>query len=101
MTIRKEAEENGMLELSLEGRLDTTTSKELETALQNVSPDVSTLILNFNKLNYISSAGLRVLLCTQKQMNAKHGKFILRNVCESIMEVFELTGFDSFLTIES
>lgn len=91
--------ENNKLIVALEGRLDTTTAPELETALQAVNADITELILDFAGLTYVSSAGLRVLLTTQKKMN-KQGKMIIRNVCDDIKEIFEITGFLDILTIE-
>lgn len=73
--------ENTTLTVALEGRLDTTTAPELEKALQAADASVTELILDFAGLAYVSSAGLRVLLTTQKKMN-KQGKMIIRNVCD-------------------
>lgn len=91
--------ENTTLTVALEGRLDTTTAPELEKALQAADASVTELILDFAGLVYVSSAGLRVLLTTQKKMN-KQGKMIIRNVCDDIKEIFEITGFLDILTIE-
>ena len=91
--------ENTTLTVALEGRLDTTTAPELEKALQAADASVAELILDFAGLAYVSSAGLRVLLTTQKKMN-KQGKMIIRNVCDDIKEIFEITGFLDILTIE-
>ena len=91
--------ENTTLTVALEGRLDTTTAPELEKALQAADARVTELILDFAVLAYVSSAGLRVLLTTQKKMN-KQGKMIIRNVCDDIKEIFEITGFLDILTIE-
>lgn len=87
------------LTLTLEGRLDTTTSPKLEAMLENELGDTTELILNFEHLEYISSAGLRVLLAAQKKMNTQ-GTMIIRNVCETVREVFEITGFSDILTIQ-
>ncbi len=87
------------LTLSLEGRLDTSTSPELETVLKGSLDDVTELILDFEKLEYISSAGLRVLLAAQKRMNTQ-GTMKVVHVAEIIMEIFEVTGFSDILTIE-
>ncbi|MBS7263205.1 MAG: STAS domain-containing protein [Eubacteriales bacterium] len=98
MTIIKE--KNGAeLKISLEGRLDTMTAPELEKELKDRLADVNTLTLDFEKLEYISSAGLRVLLSAQKAMNAK-GTMKVVHVNETVMEVFEVTGFSDILTIE-
>ncbi len=91
--------ENGKLNYFLEGRLDTVTAPELEKELKNSIDGVSELTLDFEKLEYISSAGLRVLLSAQKSMN-KQGNMKLVNVNETIMEIFEVTGFSEILSIE-
>ena len=87
------------LEIKLEGRLDTSTAPQLEAALKDSLAGVKTLTLDFAKLDYISSAGLRVLLSTQKVMN-KQGTMAVRNVNPTVMDVFDVTGFSDFLTIE-
>lgn len=84
--------------LSLAGRLDTTTAPQLEVELETVYPEVTDLTLDFQNLEYISSAGLRVLLKAQKTMNQK-GSMKLIHVSDSILEVFDITGFVDFLTI--
>ncbi|MGN1132761.1 MAG: STAS domain-containing protein [Ruminococcus sp.] len=83
------------------GRLDTNTSPELEKELGKMPEGISTLIFDFEMLRYISSAGLRVLLSTQKKINALNGKMIIKNANEMIMEVFEVTGFLDILTVEN
>ncbi|MEG2288191.1 MAG: STAS domain-containing protein [Ruthenibacterium sp.] len=98
MTINKTVNETE-LTLTLSGRLDTTTAPELEDALKNSLDNVNSLILDFEALEYISSAGLRVLLSAQKVMN-KQGKMVIRHVNDTILEVFEVTGFNDILTIE-
>ncbi|MCD8021291.1 MAG: STAS domain-containing protein [Clostridiales bacterium] len=87
------------LTLRLSGRLDTVTAPQFEEELKKCLTDVSQLILDFAELAYISSAGLRVLLFAQKTMN-KQGNMVIKNVNETIMEVFEITGFSDILTIE-
>ena len=87
------------LEVALSGRLDTMTAPELETTLKESLNGVSELILDFDKLEYISSAGLRVLLSAQKLMS-KQGGMKLLHVNETIREIFEVTGFSDILTIE-
>ncbi len=87
------------LTIALTGRLDTTTAPQLEAELKTSLDGVSYLLLDFDGLEYISSAGLRVLLSTQKVMN-KQGKMVIRHVNETILEVFEVTGFTDILTIE-
>ena len=98
MTIGKQVD-GSKLTLSLEGRLDTTTAPLLEAELKHSINDVNELVFDFEKLEYISSAGLRVLLAAQKVMN-RQGKMVIRNVNETIAEVFEGTGFVDILTIE-
>ena len=85
---------------ALEGRLDTATAQDLEHALQKTMPRVSKLTLDFENLDYISSAGLRVLLSAQKTMSAKDGEMKLLHVNEAILDIFEVTGFSDILTIE-
>ena len=92
-------QENEKLTVVLEGRLDTTTAPDLEKLLQESLPGVTELVLDFAKLDYISSAGLRVLLAAQKIMS-KQGSMKLQHVNESIMEILEVTGFVDILTIE-
>lgn len=87
------------VELAVEGRLDTTTAPALEAEIKALGEDVNSLVLDFEKLEYISSAGLRVLLSAQKLMN-KQGTMKVKNVCDDIQEVFEITGFSDILTIE-
>ncbi|MBQ6431006.1 MAG: STAS domain-containing protein [Oscillospiraceae bacterium] len=98
MVITKKAE-GEMLTLHVQGRLDTTTAPQLEAELKASVPGVSKLVLDFAELEYISSAGLRVLLSAQKVMN-RQGAMVVRGVNEDIMDVFELTGFADILTIE-
>ena len=87
------------LTVKVEGRLDTTTSPKLEKELRGSVNGMTGLVIDFEKLEYISSAGLRVLLAMQKIMN-KQGEMRLINVSETVMEVFEITGFSDILTIE-
>lgn len=98
MTIDKMIEEK-KLTITLTGRLDTTTAPQLETELKQNISGVEVLILDFSGLEYLSSAGLRVLLSAQKVMN-RQGSMIVKNVNEIIMEIFEVTGFVDLLTIE-
>lgn len=98
MTITKNL--NGAtLTLALEGRLDTTTAPQLEAEVKGSLAGVTDLILDFTALEYISSAGLRVVLSAQKTMN-KQGRMVVRGVNEYVMEVLEVTGFADILTIE-
>ncbi|MBQ7060029.1 MAG: STAS domain-containing protein [Firmicutes bacterium] len=98
MRIDKERE-GDKLTLAVIGRLDTTTAPELSAALDTSLEDVKELILDLGGLEYISSAGLRVLLGAQRRMN-KQGSMKLVHVNELVMEVFEVTGFSTILTIE-
>ncbi len=82
----------------LEGRLDTTTAPQLESELGDVFEGISSLTLDVAKLEYISSAGLRVFLFAQKTMS-KQGSMTVKNVSEEVMEIFEVTGFSDILTI--
>ncbi len=98
MTITKNL--NGThLDMALEGRLDTTTAPQLEAELKQSMSGVAELALDFSKLEYLSSAGLRVLLSAQKVMN-RQGSMVIKNVNETIMEIFEVTGFADILTVE-
>lgn len=90
---------NDTLTIELIGRLDTTTAPQLENELKESLNGVCALILDFSKLEYISSAGLRVLLSAQKIMNTQ-GTMKVTNVNDEIKEVFEITGFNDILTIE-
>lgn len=83
----------------LEGRLDTITAPQLESELQSSIAGVETLIFDMKDLQYISSAGLRVLLTAQKTMN-RQGEMIVRGACEDVKEIFDVTGFSDILTIE-
>ncbi len=98
MTINKNQNGNE-LTIALEGRLDTTTAPQLDDDLKSSLDGVESLIFDFSKLEYISSAGLRVLLSAQKVMN-KQGSMVVKNVSEEINEIFEVTGFIDILTIE-
>ena len=86
------------LSIALEGRLDTMTAPLLESEIQGKLDGVAELQFDFDKLVYISSAGLRVLLSAQKIMN-KQGKMFIKNACAEIKEIFEVTGFSDILTV--
>lgn len=90
-----------VLEIALSGCLDATTSPKLEEEINAKIADVSQLVLNFEKLEYLSSAGLRVLLNAQKLMDEKKGSLVVRHVCVNISEIFSMTGFDEILKIEA
>ena len=91
--------EGTSLTLVLEGRLDTVTAPQLESELRSSIDGIDKLFLDFTSLEYISSAGLRILLSTQKIMN-KQGGMVIRNVNENVMDIFDITGFVDILTIE-
>ena len=90
---------NEQLTVLLEGRLDTTTAPLLEEELRSNLDNIECLVLDMEKLEYLSSAGLRVVLAAQKRMS-KQGQMLLKHVPEIIMEIFEVTGFVDILTIE-
>lgn len=85
--------------LKVQGRVDTITAPDLEKAIASIMEDADKIVLDLEKLEYVSSSGLRVLLSTHKMMMAKGG-LTITNVNKSVMEVFDITGFSSALTIE-
>ena len=95
----QKTQENDSILYQLEGRLDTVTAPELEASLHEALVETTNLVLDFEKLDYISSAGLRVLLSAQKIIN-NQGTMKVIHVNETIMEIFEVTGFNEILTIE-
>ena len=95
----KKTLEAGSLNVVLDGRLDTTTAPELEQQIKEDIEGVKELTFDMEKLDYISSAGLRVLHSAQKIMS-KQGSMIVKNVSEEVKEIFEVTGFSDILTIE-
>ena len=97
MIIKKNLEENN-LTITLEGRLDTNTAPELENEIETLD-GVKNLIFDFKNLEYISSAGLRIILSLQKRMN-NQGSILIKNANDEVKEVFEITGFSTILTIE-
>ena len=98
LNIQKTKEDDVIL-FQLEGRLDTVTAPELETTIQEALDETANLVLDFEKLEYISSAGLRVLLSAQKIIT-NQGTMKVTHVNDTIMDIFEVTGFDEILTIE-
>lgn len=98
MTITK-TQAGSKLTVALDGRLDTTTAPQLEAELKQSLPDVTELIFDLEKLAYMSSAGLRIIGSAQKTMN-RQGQMIIRHVNETVMEVFEITGFVDILIIQ-
>ena len=99
MTINK-TQEAGKLTVALEGRLDTTSAPQLDKELGTLGDDVKELVFDIKYLDYVSSAGLRILLSMHKTMNAR-GRMVLRGANENVMEVFEVTGFANILNIEA
>lgn len=95
----KKTKEDSKLNVAIEGRLDTVTAPELETEINADLSEIKDLVLDFEKLEYVSSAGLRVILGLQKTMN-KNGQMVIKNVNETVMDVFEITGFADILHIE-
>ena len=91
--------EDGACTIALEGRLDTVTSPDFEKEVEEIKEELKDFVLDLEKLEYISSSGLRVLLAAQKLMN-KQGAMKVVNVGGPIMEIFEVTGFSDILTIE-
>ncbi|MBR4349069.1 MAG: STAS domain-containing protein [Fibrobacter sp.] len=98
MTINK-TKENDCLKIALEGRLDTLTAPKLDAEIQGALDGIKSLVFDFEKLAYISSAGLRILLAAQKIMN-KQGTMVIRNAGPEIREIFDVTGFSDILTLE-
>ena len=90
---------DGSLSLKLHGRLETVTAPQLQQVVEQELKDINELLLDMEKLEYVSSAGLRVLLMASRKMKAKKGSMKLYHVNEDIMEVFEITGFNEFLDI--
>ena len=91
--------DGGKLEIKVSGRLDTTTAPQLDEEVKSSIDGVTDMVFNLADLEYISSAGLRVLLASQKTMN-KQGEMKVTAVSEPVMEIFEVTGFSEILTIE-
>lgn len=98
MTINK-INDDTTLTIELEGRLDTVSAPQLEAELKKSISGIENLVFDFEKLEYLSSAGLRVLLAAQKVMN-RQGQMIIKNVNSTIMDIFEVTGFSEILTVE-
>ncbi len=99
MNITKNYEEKE-LTLYVEGRIDTITSKELDKEINEELGNFDSLIMDFTDLEYISSAGLRVLIATQKKLKPENIPFVIRNVDDAIKEIFRMSGFDKILKIE-
>lgn len=93
------AKENDRLTIALEGRLDTLSAPQLDAELQDAYEGIKLLVFDFEKLAYISSAGLRILLAAQKIMS-QQGSMVIKNACDEIREIFDVTGFSDILTLE-
>ena len=99
MTINNQLE-NTTLTMMIEGRVDTQTAPELEDAIKASIDGVTELVLDFTQVAYISSAGLRTVLAAQNWMNSKNGSMKIRGAIKNIINVFKVTGFDTFLNLE-
>jgi len=99
MTIEKTAE-NDTITLAVSGELTAMTAEQLNMAMEAAIGDAANLTLDLKELEYVASAGLRVLLRAKKMLDAKKGSFVIRNVCEEVMNVFEITGFNNMLDIQ-
>ncbi len=99
MTINKEKKDN-ILTVTLEGRLDTNTAPELDGLVADDLVGIKQLVLNVEKLEYVSSAGLRVILMLHKKMAAKDGSLVIYKPIDDVMDVLDMTGFSTFLKIE-
>ena len=99
MKIIKSFNDNELV-LTVEGRVDTITSQELEKEINDEFGNFNSLILDLSSLEYISSAGLRVLIATQKKLKKQDIPMTIKNVNDAIKEIFRMSGFDKILTIE-
>ncbi len=90
---------NASLNIEVEGSIDTLTAQEFEKEITKVLEGVKKLVLDFSKVDYVSSAGLRAILGLNSQMETQ-GEMVIRNIVESVRDVFEMTGFDDLLNIE-
>ena len=88
------------LTFSIEGRIDTITSQELDNEIQEEIGNFDSLVMDFNDVEYISSAGLRVLIATQKKLQQENIPFVIKNVNDAVGEIFRMSGFDKILKIE-
>lgn len=92
--------QDSSLTVTISGNIDTVTAPELDSKLQENISDVKDLVLDFAAVDYISSAGLRVILMANQQMEDVDGNLTIKNVNEDVRDVFEMTGFDSLLNLE-
>lgn len=98
MTVEK-IKEGGAIVLRVQGRLDTTTAPDFDKYVEESVPETNELVFDFKELEYVSSAGLRIILKAHKEM-AKKGSLTLKNVCDAVMDVLDISGFSDILTIE-
>lgn len=96
----KKSFENGELVVALKGRLDTITAPELESSIADQLSQAKRVVFDFAELEYLSSAGLRIILSSQKEVTSNKAEMIIKHVNDTIMDVFEMTGFSSILNIE-
>ena len=96
MTI-EQTTEKGSIVLTLDGELTAHTADKLNTAIETALNETNSLVLDFTNMEYVASAGLRILLKAKKALNAKKGRFFIRNVSDDVMNVFEITGFSDIL----
>ena len=99
MQIEKVSEEAGV-RLAVSGSLTAVTAEQLSAAIDPVLDETKKLILDFKDLEFLASAGLRVIIATKKKLDALKGAMVIRNVCEAVMDVFEVTGLDDILDFE-
>lgn len=99
MEIIKDYDENELI-LSIKGRIDVMTSENLENEINSEIDNFNSLILDFDGVEYISSAGLRVLVATEKKLKSKNIPFTIKNVNDAISEIFRMSGFDRILNVE-
>lgn len=99
MILTKDYNEKKLI-VAIEGRIDTITSQELDNEINNELGNFESLTLDFTSVEYISSAGLRVLVAIQKKLKATNVPFIIKNVNDNVNEIFKMSGFDKILTIE-
>ena len=97
--ITSKNQEGSRLTVALDGRIDTLTAPQLESELKPLLNGISELVLDFAQVAYISSAGLRVLLATQKSMRTAGGSLMITNAVPAVREVFDITGFSDILTL--
>lgn len=99
MDIEKKIDD-GVVLLEVSGELTAVTAEQLSTAVEQAITEANKMVLDFKDLDYLASAGLRVILNTQKKLNALKGDLVIRNVSEDVMNVFEMTGLNDVLTFE-